>query len=76
MLYLSGEMEILSGLFFNKNIKSLYLKGPALAHDLYGDVSLRTSSDLDLLISINDLDLVEDLLTKEVMKKMIILKRY
>ncbi|WP_273832027.1 nucleotidyltransferase domain-containing protein [Guptibacillus sedimenti] len=65
MLHLSGEMERLSGLFFNKNVRSLYLKGPALAHDLYGDVSLRTSSDLDLLISINDLDLVEDLLTKD-----------
>ena len=33
MLHLSGEMESLSKLFFNKNIKSIYLKGPVLAQE-------------------------------------------
>ena len=65
MLHLSGEMEMLSKMFFNKNIKSIYLKGPVLAHDLYGDVSLRTSSDLDLLISICDLEIVDEMLIGE-----------
>ena len=65
MLHLSGEMENLSHLFFNKNVRSLYLKGPVLAHDLYGDVSLRTSSDLDLLISISDLEIVDEMLIGE-----------
>ena len=53
MLHLSGEMERLSKVFLNKNINSMYLNGPVMAQDLYGDVSFRTSSDLDLLISIS-----------------------
>ncbi|WP_347548687.1 nucleotidyltransferase family protein [Pseudalkalibacillus hwajinpoensis] len=65
MLHLSGEMERLSRSFLNKNVKSLNLKGPILAQDLYGDVSLRTSSDLDLLISIKDLAKVEDLMKEK-----------
>ena len=42
----------------------LVLKGPVLAVDLYGDVSLRTSGDLDILIPINDLDKAENFLLK------------
>ena len=62
MLHLSGEMERLSRVFFNKNMRMLYMKGPALAHELYDDISHRTSSDLDILITIKDLDSVENLL--------------
>ena len=58
MLKLSGEMENISELFMENNIRSLFLKGPVIALDLYGDVSLRTSKDLDILLSINDLDKV------------------
>ena len=64
MLKLSGEMENISELFMENNIRSLFLKGPVLALDLYGDVSFRTSKDLDILISINDLDKVEECLLK------------
>lgn len=56
MLKLSGEMERLSELFKGNNIRLLFLKGPVIAKDLYGDISLRTSRDLDVLIPINDLD--------------------
>jgi hypothetical protein len=62
MLYLSGEMEQLSRLFTKNQIRLLFLKGPVLAADLYGDTSLRTSKDLDMLISIKDLEKAEALL--------------
>ncbi|MFD0682137.1 MULTISPECIES: nucleotidyltransferase domain-containing protein [unclassified Paenibacillus] len=64
MLHLSGEMEQLSKLFTEHKIQSLVLKGPILSQDLYGDVSLRTSRDLDILIPIDDLDNAEELLLK------------
>lgn len=64
MLHLSGEMEQLSKLFTEHKIQSLVLKGPILSQDLYGDVSLRTSRDLDILIPIDDLDNAEALLLK------------
>ena len=40
----------------------LFLKGPVLAKELYGDISLRTSSDLDILIPIHKLGKLEELL--------------
>ncbi|MCR8635383.1 nucleotidyltransferase family protein [Paenibacillus radicis (ex Xue et al. 2023)] len=64
MLHLSGEMEQLSKLFTEHKIQSMVLKGPILSQDLYGDVSLRTSRDLDILIPIDDLDNAEALLLK------------
>ena len=54
-------MEQVSKLFKEKD-NTLVLKGPVLAADLYGDVSLRTSSDLDILIPIQDLEKAEKLL--------------
>lgn len=56
MLQLSGEMEKLCRRLTEAQIQVLLLKGPALAADLYGDVSKRTCSDLDMLVSIRDLD--------------------
>lgn len=64
MLHLSAEMVYVSNLFSESGIRMLVLKGPVLATDLYGDISLRTCSDLDLLISINDLETVEKILLK------------
>ena len=60
MLHLSGEMEQICKIFNENEIPLLVLKGPVLAADLYGDVSLRTSSDLDILIPIQDLEKVEN----------------
>lgn len=65
MLYLSKEMERISKLFTENQIRSLFLKGPVVAHDLYGDISLRTSKDLDILIPEFQLSKVERLLLKE-----------
>ncbi|MFU2013705.1 nucleotidyltransferase family protein [Peribacillus butanolivorans] len=62
MLLLSGEMEQISELFTENQIRLLYLKGPVIAADIYGDISLRTSKDLDILISITDLKRTEELL--------------
>ncbi|WP_373231273.1 nucleotidyltransferase family protein [Cohnella sp.] len=55
MLHLSGELERICKLFDEHSIPTLLLKGPALAFDLYGDISHRTSRDLDILVNINQL---------------------
>ncbi|WP_010678056.1 nucleotidyltransferase domain-containing protein [Bacillus timonensis] len=65
MLHLCGQMEYVSKLFISNGISPLFLKGPVLATDLYGDISLRTSGDLDVLISIEDLERAEELLIEE-----------
>lgn len=62
MLALSGEIEQLAKQLGERGIRALFLKGPVIAADLYGDVSLRTSCDLDLLIPIAKLDEAEKLL--------------
>ncbi len=64
MLHLSGEMVEICKIFNDNQLRLLILKGPLLGEDLYGDVSLRTSGDLDVLIPINDLDKVNELLSK------------
>ncbi|MFP3510717.1 nucleotidyltransferase family protein [Peribacillus sp. SIMBA_075] len=62
MLHLCGEMEQISKHFSENQIHLLFLKGPALAADIYGDISRRTSKDLDVLIAITDLEKAEKLL--------------
>ncbi|GGF90348.1 hypothetical protein GCM10010912_39400 [Paenibacillus albidus] len=62
MLQLGGEMGRLSDKLAQLNIRSLFLKGPVLAQDLYGDISLRTSRDLDFLVPMHDLAAAEALL--------------
>lgn len=64
MLFLSREMEIINQALQTNGIQSLFLKGPILANDLYGDVSSRTCGDLDILTSISDLQEVENILDK------------
>lgn len=65
MMQLSGEMLHINKLLAEKNIKTLFLKGPLVAQDLYGDISLRTSSDLDFIIPIDQLDEAERLLVEQ-----------
>jgi hypothetical protein len=62
MLNLSAEMERINELFKGNNIRLLFLKGPVIAKDLYGDISLRTSRDLDILIPLKDVEKAESLL--------------
>ncbi|MFD2328448.1 nucleotidyltransferase family protein [Cohnella sp. GCM10020058] len=50
MLGLAGESARIGKELADKGVRSLFLKGPTLAHELYGDMSLRTSSDLDILL--------------------------
>lgn len=64
MLALSAEMELLNTSLSKEGIPVLLLKGPHLAADLYGDVSLRTSSDLDVLVPIERLAEIEHLLAE------------
>ncbi|WP_160726050.1 nucleotidyltransferase domain-containing protein [Bacillus sp. USDA818B3_A] len=62
MLLLNAEMEQVSILFSQRGIKALFLKGPVLAYDLYLDLTMRTSKDLDILVKIEDLEHVNQLL--------------
>lgn len=65
MLHLTSEMEQVNNLFNAKDIPIIFLKGPMLAHELYGDISKRTCSDIDFLIPIDDLDKAENLLAEK-----------
>lgn len=64
MLQLSGEMGALAEALAGRSIRSLFLKGPVLAQELYGDLSLRTSRDLDFLVPMEDLEQAEALLVE------------
>jgi hypothetical protein len=62
MLKLSAEMEIISRTLSEPGIRCMMLKGPVLAENLYGDLSLRSSTDLDVLIPIGDLERADSVL--------------
>jgi Uncharacterised nucleotidyltransferase len=60
---LASELEGLLGDFAEQGIEVLPLKGPAMAEALYGDVALRPSVDLDLLVRRRDYRRAEALLS-------------
>ncbi|WP_121610110.1 nucleotidyltransferase domain-containing protein [Mesobacillus foraminis] len=62
MMRLCAEMDFVNRLCIDNQIPVLFLKGPVLAADLYGDLSLRTSCDLDIIVPIKELDKMESLL--------------
>lgn len=62
MLFVSREMVEIEKQFRNKGVSVLFLKGPALAMQLFGDVGKRYSVDIDILVAKNDLDEVGYLL--------------
>lgn len=62
ILYLCGEMDRVAKAFHEHNIKSLHLKGPILAQELYGDISMRKFKDLDILVPKEELARTEQLL--------------
>lgn len=64
MLSLAAEMSRISACLASGGIRSLVLKGPLLAQDLYGDLSKRTSKDLDILIPAAKLDKARSLLAE------------
>lgn len=65
MLHFGAEMGKIGKLFSDHHIRLLFLKGPSLGHDLYGDISLRTSNDIDVLIPINDLKKAHTILVEQ-----------
>jgi len=64
MLQLTAEMSSISKQFNRNNLSALFLKGPVLGEFLYGDISLRTSKDIDILISPRDISISKKLLIK------------
>jgi len=62
MLQLSGEMEALDKIFNENNIETLFLKGPPVAYDLFKNISLRMSKDLDILVREEELEKAESIL--------------
>lgn len=62
MLHLCAEMERIAKIFHENNIHSLHLKGPVLAEQLYGDISMRTSKDLDILVPEEEIERIDQLL--------------
>lgn len=65
MLHLTGELRRVCERLDQAEVRTLVLKGPLLAHELYGDVSLRTSKDLDLLIEVENVDRAEAALLEQ-----------
>lgn len=59
MLHLSAAMIELCRQLSEIGVPAIQLKGPVLARNLYGDISLRTSSDLDMLVPIEQLERTE-----------------
>ncbi len=55
-LKLMGETVRLAKLLEKNGITAVFLKGPVLALQLYGDVSLREAGDIDILVHEKDLD--------------------
>jgi len=64
MLQLSRELAAVCAALDDGGVRSLVLKGPPLAELLYGDLSLRTSKDLDLLVPEPDVEAAEAVLVR------------
>ncbi|MFC1586297.1 nucleotidyltransferase family protein [Fibrobacterota bacterium] len=64
-MVLSRELAGVLGLFAGSAIDAVPLKGPVMAHALYGDLSLRACGDLDLLVREPDLPRAEELLLRK-----------
>lgn len=56
MLQLSAELTAICDCFHYEEVRSLILKGPVIAEHLYGNLALRTSKDLDILVAEEDMD--------------------
>lgn len=64
MMQLTREMNTICGRLSASGIRTLILKGPVLAVQLYGDMAHRTSKDLDILIDIEDLESAEEVMAQ------------
>ncbi|MEO8563999.1 MAG: nucleotidyltransferase family protein [bacterium] len=61
-LMIAGELVVLLAELDRAGIRTLPLKGPLLAQQLYGSVSLRRMNDLDLLVARDDAERAVELL--------------
>jgi hypothetical protein len=62
-LLFTGELLRLLDLFQQNAVPIAVFKGPVLAHSVYGHISLREFSDLDVIVKEADLSKAEDILT-------------
>jgi hypothetical protein len=60
-----SELLRLMNNFKKLDIKAISIKGPALANYVYADMSMRVSRDIDILVSIDDLTMVDRILIGE-----------
>jgi hypothetical protein len=61
-ILLTHELQELLALFAENKVRAVPYKGPALALQLYGNISLRQFSDLDILVHPDDVLQARDLL--------------
>lgn len=64
MMQLTREMNKICNKLSDNSIRTILLKGPILAIQLYGDMSHRTSKDLDILLDAEDLESAEEVMTQ------------
>lgn len=62
MLRLCGELRHIAEHASHQGIRMIFLKGPMLTQELYGEYSLRTCGDLDLLVELSQLAQTEKLM--------------
>ncbi len=62
MMKLTAELIRIHKLFTENGIDYISLKGPALSQQIYGDYTIRSSRDLDILVRVEDLDKVNKVL--------------
>jgi hypothetical protein len=62
MFLLTSELLRLEGLLKEEGITRAWLKGPVLAQRLFGNFTLRNSSDLDVLIPFGELERADNIL--------------
>ncbi|MGM8211561.1 nucleotidyltransferase domain-containing protein [Virgibacillus sp. W0430] len=69
MLFTCAELVRVNRLFAEQHIRVLFMKGPVMAQQLYGEISNRTSSDIDVLIPMKQIDVADRVLSANGYKK-------
>jgi hypothetical protein len=64
-LQLTSELVKVIGQLERNGVRAVSFKGPVLGIALYGDVSMRTSKDLDILVDISDVEKAGEILQQE-----------
>jgi hypothetical protein len=71
MMEKTAELVKLVGLFKKNGIRALPYKGPVLGMQLYGDICMRSSNDLDIVVPKNSIFQAEKILKKYGYKKLV-----